>query len=144
MPPAPCRCPNVLISIGPLKHKDLHVRAQSTSETSRTQAVQTHQLSEVGRLFFLTWTHIWTTWNYATRGLLRWHMCPDKNISACFPLPWGQHWHHLLEKTWVPRIRQQSSAHTSFLDNLFTLPEKRATEDNRPLQTRCCKIQHLC
>lgn len=142
VPPAPCRYPNVLSSVEPLEHKDLHVSTQSTSETSRTRAVWTHQFSGVGRPLFPTWTHIWRRWDYANTGLLRPWICPDKKILAFLPLPWGQHWRHSLAETWAPRVKQQSSIHTVFLGNFFTLPEKRATEGIRPLQTVCCKIQN--
>lgn len=117
---------------------------QCSKHFRNEQAVQTRQCSEVERLFLLTWTHFWRTWSYANRGLLKPRICPDKNISAFLPLPWGHHWCHLSEKTWISCIRQQSSARNSFLDNLLILPEQSVTEDIRPLQTRCCKIQQLC
>lgn len=141
VPPAPRRYPNVLSSVEPLKHKDLHVSTQSTSETSRTCAVQAHQFSGAGRLLFPPWTHIWRRWDYANTWLLRPWICPDKNILAFLPLPRGQHWRHLLAETRASHIKQRSRVHTAFLGNFFILPEKRATEDIRPLWTGCCKIQ---
>lgn len=87
VPPALRRYPNMLSSVEPLKHNGLHVSTQSTSETSRTCAVQTHRFSRVGKLFFLTWTHIWRRWDYTNTGLLRPWICPDKNILAFHPLP---------------------------------------------------------
>lgn len=139
VPSASRRYPNVLNSVESLKHKDLHISTQSTSETSSTHVVQTPQFSGAGRLLFPTGTHIWRSWDYANTGVVRSWICPDKNISAFLPLPRGQDWRHLLVETRVPCVKQQSRAQLFWVTSSH-YQTKKATEDIRPLQTGCYKI----